>query len=210
MTTAADAAWAASPNDPADAGRPDCHGNWFCDANNAIGTVGDIYTKPPVFCNGVEDDKLCRSPISGLKPVVAVIVVAGVVAVCNVASATCAAAIAAALKAGGTVCEEATCQEVAAGGGNAASRIDLDGSVQFVTNQSTKMIHIFDNPEHNLDPLVQTFGSRENVVRAVVTGLANLSDGRFDKLTVMIGGSVVVVSGTVQNGVIKIGTMYIP
>jgi RHS repeat-associated protein len=88
--------------------------------------------------------------------------------------------------------------------------IDVDASVSWATRQAPKMVHIFDNAAHNLEPLVRALGSREAVLRAVVQGLGNMSDGGFDKVAVVIGGQVVVVSGLVENGVVKIGTMYVP
>jgi hypothetical protein len=63
-------------------GRPDCHGNWFCDGNNALGTTGDVWATGP------------GKTINQAAPALLVIVViAGSIAICNIGSEVCAGVV---------------------------------------------------------------------------------------------------------------------
>jgi hypothetical protein len=75
----------------------------------------------------------------------------------------------------------------------------------------SKLHHIFGKAEHNLDPLVQRFGSQEAVAEQMYRGLQGAvpGSGRFT-VTRTIGGESVVIDGAVVNGVPRIGTAYIP
>jgi hypothetical protein len=76
--------------------------------------------------------------------------------------------------------------------------------------QANKLAHVFAEG-HNLEPLVQQVGSQQAVVRAILSGLRGLtpSAGAFEG-TIVIGGESVVVRGAVVNGVVKIGTAFVP
>lgn len=77
------------------------------------------------------------------------------------------------------------------------------------------MSHIFDNTEHNMNALVQMFGSREAAFNEVGTAaLASLRaqgiKGIFPKgFGVQVGGQIVTVTGRVMNGVARISNMWI-
>ena len=63
------------------------------------------------------------------------------------------------------------------------------------------------------DAVVDELGSRENVVTAVFESLSKFDDlPDLEKFTkrVMINNTEIEVTGFVHDGVIKIGTMYVP
>lgn len=67
---------------------------------------------------------------------------------------------------------------------------------------------------HNLDPIVQAFGSQEAAFSAIqaatqATAEAQGLTGVFET-AVPVGGAQVVVRGIVINGVANIGTAFIP
>jgi RHS repeat-associated protein len=75
------------------------------------------------------------------------------------------------------------------------------------------MGHIFDQPKHNMDVLVEMFGSREAAFNEVSTAaLASLraqgTTGIFT-VDVQISGQIVTVTGRVMNGVARISNMWI-
>lgn len=74
-----------------------------------------------------------------------------------------------------------------------------------------KRAHIFENPEHKLDPLVIKLGGQENVIRAVINALNNeaLVEGVFKDLKIEVAGHCLYVRGRIMNGVPKIGTLFI-
>jgi len=74
-----------------------------------------------------------------------------------------------------------------------------------------KVVHLFGKAEHDLGPVVARLGGEENTVRAILNALNGKlpSVGRFEE-TVSEGGQSVHVSGSVVNGIPKIGTMYVP
>ncbi len=81
--------------------------------------------------------------------------------------------------------------------------------------QANKINHIFGRAEHGLTSLVERFGSQEGVTREVVGALSKLgaialdSKGLFSAV-VKIGDQTVKVEGAIVNGVLKIGTFYVP
>lgn len=85
------------------------------------------------------------------------------------------------------------------------NRLDVDPN---------KLRHIFDKAAHNLGPLVQRFGSQEAAFKAV--GAATQAAVRTQGLTgifettVSIAGQNVVVRGNVIDGLVRIGTFFIP
>jgi len=79
--------------------------------------------------------------------------------------------------------------------------------------ESNKLNHIFDNPGHNLAPLVTRLGSQNAVVEAVLRGIDKTQipvNGIFKDLKVNVDGSTVLVRGRLVNGVFRIGTFFIP
>lgn len=74
-----------------------------------------------------------------------------------------------------------------------------------------KLAHIFDNPAHNLGPVVNAMGGEANAFNAIESAVQaqGLSNGLFTTV-VNVGGSNVTVTGVVINGVARIGTAFIP
>jgi len=78
--------------------------------------------------------------------------------------------------------------------------------------------HIFGEPRHNLDELVRQFGSEEAAGQAItdVVNAAHESDnlivdnrGRYSQIF-DVGGHLVTISGRVINGIVRVGTAWIP
>lgn len=76
-----------------------------------------------------------------------------------------------------------------------------------------KLHHIFDDPEHYLQPIVDRLGSQEAAYRAIQQAAQGLVSSQnltgLQSLTVNIGGTDVTVDGIVIDGVFRIGTAYI-
>lgn len=77
-----------------------------------------------------------------------------------------------------------------------------------------KLHHLFGRESHNLAQVVTEFGSREAAYASLKTATeaavkAKGITGTF-KMVVQVGGSQVTVRGNVVDGVLKIGTAYIP
>ncbi len=80
-----------------------------------------------------------------------------------------------------------------------------------------KLHHIFANPDHNLDALVQACGSEEAAGRAIVEAineayqngsLAADALGRYTRVF-DVGGYLVTVRGRIVNGVVRVGSAWI-
>lgn len=85
----------------------------------------------------------------------------------------------------------------------------IDEAVHYV--MENKVIHIFDKVEHNLNPLVEQLGGRENTVRAILSAAYNKlpTKGLFKDITVDVSGFTVYIRGCVIDGIPKIGTFFI-
>jgi hypothetical protein len=74
--------------------------------------------------------------------------------------------------------------------------------------------HIFNKPRHNLEGLVKQFGSQEKAYEAILQ--ATQSEVQSNGITgvyqtqVIIGTQAITVRGNIINGVVKIGTAFIP
>jgi RHS repeat-associated protein len=102
----------------------------------------------------------------------------------------------------------ATAAAAAGAAANAATRAAQSGI------DPNKLNHIFNNPDHGLGPLVETFGSWEAAGGALQQGAqaavnASGQTGRFVQ-TVDVGGVSVTVKGIVIDGVARIGTAFVP
>jgi hypothetical protein len=81
-----------------------------------------------------------------------------------------------------------------------------------------KRNHIFANPNHNLDALVRHYGSEEEAARAIVDTVNQAQhDGKLStdkhglyKQVFDVGGYPVMVAGRIVNGLVRIGTAWIP
>ncbi len=87
-----------------------------------------------------------------------------------------------------------------------------------IINQAKKEVmiennrhHIYDNPDHKLAPLVEEFGSQEKLADAIIRELNGKinQDGIFKNIPVVIKDRIVLVRGSVVNGLVKIGTYFI-
>jgi hypothetical protein len=79
---------------------------------------------------------------------------------------------------------------------------------------ANKLHHIFDDPRHTLDGLVSDFGTQEGAFQAIANATrdavkAQGITGEY-KIQVEVGGRLVNVKGHVANGIVNIGTVYIP
>jgi hypothetical protein len=81
-----------------------------------------------------------------------------------------------------------------------------------------KRNHIFANPNHNLEALVRHYGSKEEAARAIVDTvnqaqqdgkISTDKDGLYKQLF-DVGGYPVMVAGRIVNGLVRIGTAWIP
>ena len=73
-----------------------------------------------------------------------------------------------------------------------------------------KLDHVF-VPKHNLDPLIQQFGSREAAMEQIVRSIGGTvpRTGPFE-IAKDIGGQTVVIRGAVLDGIPRIGTVFTP
>ena len=92
------------------------------------------------------------------------------------------------------------------GTGNAMQK-----SMSYIFGDSNKAAHLFDNPKHGLESIINTAGSNENLAKMVLKQLykKGLDDGLFINVDVDVLGSNVTTRGGVIDGIIKLGTMYI-
>jgi hypothetical protein len=79
---------------------------------------------------------------------------------------------------------------------------------------SNSIHHIFDDPRHGLDGLVSEFGSQESAFEAIAEATRDAVQsqgitGEY-KIQVEVEGNMVTVKGRVYNGIVNIGTVYIP
>jgi hypothetical protein len=88
------------------------------------------------------------------------------------------------------------------------------GELQLPKLDPNKLHHIFDDPDHDLNVLLDEFGSPESAFDAVAAATRDAIKlqgitGQFE-IQVEIGGQTVTVRGRVYNGIINIGTVFIP
>jgi hypothetical protein len=78
-----------------------------------------------------------------------------------------------------------------------------------------KIQHIFGKSEHNMEFLVQQFGTKEAAYEALERATREqllgkgFVDGQYKEI-VSVGGKDVTVAGRVMSGTVKIGTAYVP
>lgn len=76
--------------------------------------------------------------------------------------------------------------------------------------RTQKLDHIF-VPKHNLDPLVQQFGSREAAMEQIIRSIGGpLPEAGPFEIVQNIGGQPVVIRGAVVDGIPRIGTVFTP
>jgi hypothetical protein len=82
----------------------------------------------------------------------------------------------------------------------------------FAANITPQVLdHVFIPKRHNLGALVTKFGSEEAVIGKMLNGVRSSVpiSGLFE-IPVQIGGQIVVVRGSVVNGIIRISTAFTP
>jgi hypothetical protein len=87
----------------------------------------------------------------------------------------------------------------------------IEASVQQAVKDPNKLLHLFPN-KHNLGSLVNQLGGQENTIREVLKAANGQLpvNGIFKDIVVNVGGQAVYIRGSVINGIIRIGTMFIP
>lgn len=86
-----------------------------------------------------------------------------------------------------------------------AERTTLDDALR-----AQKLDHVF-VPKHDLDALVQQFGSREAAMEQIVRSIGGpLPQAGTFEIAQSVGGQLVVIRGAVVNGVPRIGTVFTP
>jgi hypothetical protein len=104
--------------------------------------------------------------------------------------------------------------ELAADAGRISARSRVTGETIEKALQATKQSHIFGKRTHELDALVQQFGSREGVIREV---LAEINKGaQFTQVAetkyvteITLGGQTIEVTGSFVDDEFRLGTFYI-
>ncbi len=102
---------------------------------------------------------------------------------------------------------------------NQTNRVVNQGEGEILSNQTAvdlnKLNHIFNNPEHNLDPLVEFNNGDQattfsEVAKEASKVAGNYTNGQLMKgIQVSVQGFTVTVRGTIIDGVFKIGTFFI-
>jgi hypothetical protein len=86
------------------------------------------------------------------------------------------------------------------------------GSVD-VAVDANKLSHIFDNPAHDLDTVVEQLGSQGNAYAAIQSAAeAAVNSGNLTgvfETVVDVAGTQVTVRGAVVNGAVRIGTAFV-
>ncbi len=74
---------------------------------------------------------------------------------------------------------------------------------------TSKMVHLFENPAHSLEPIVAKFGSPEQALEAVHEAAQQFvgKPGAIVTTWMDVGGTPVWVRGTTVDGVFRIGTL---
>ena len=90
------------------------------------------------------------------------------------------------------------------------SKSTIDDAAAYAMRTQNNINHIFAE-KHNLGSLVNKLGGQRNTINAIL----NAGNGRFPtsgvfKFPVSVGGQNVWIKGVVQNGMPKLGTMWIP
>jgi len=86
---------------------------------------------------------------------------------------------------------------------------EVADTVGEVAPDANKLSHIFDNPAHNLDPVVSAYGTQTAAFQAIQQAVQTLgmTNGLFE-VVVNVAGFNVTVRGNVINGIAYIGTAY--
>lgn len=93
----------------------------------------------------------------------------------------------------------------------------LGGTTVLMSVDPNKLHHIFDDAGHHLDDFLNGYGGNQgsafeavkNATQAVINA-AGQTSGLIDDIVVNVGGTNVTVRGVVINGVVRIGTFFIP
>jgi hypothetical protein len=93
------------------------------------------------------------------------------------------------------------------------SKEAIEKSIEWALH-GNKINHVYEKAMHGFAPLIAKLGGEEQVTRAIIETLAKSgalpSAGKFLDISINVEGYNVVVRGFVHEGIIKIGTMFIP
>jgi RHS repeat-associated protein len=113
---------------------------------------------------------------------------------------------------GATACiSNPICSTVTGMAGGAGA---IEETIPDLTNE--KLEHVFGNPDHNLEPLLQSFDNNQQAAftatyNEFATVAENYSQRELaDGIPVTVGDVIVVVRGAMVNGIARIGTFFIP
>jgi RHS repeat-associated protein len=124
------------------------------------------------------------------------------------------------LGAAGISCALGVCEALAGAGALEGPALvedlnaDEQATIGDVLSNPDRMGHIFDNPGHFLAPLVEQYGE-EGLIARVTVGLRSLSpllplSGSFGRLPITIDGNLIIVTGAVVNGAVRISNVWAP
>ena len=117
---------------------------------------------------------------------------------------------------GGTV-TTVTTGTVTVSGTTVVAGTAVAGGAILMSVDPNKLHHVFDNAGHNLDDFLNGFGGNQptafeavrDATQAVIDA-AGQTSGLIDDIIVNVGGTDVTVRGVVIDGVVRIGTFFIP
>jgi hypothetical protein len=94
-------------------------------------------------------------------------------------------------------------------GGEGASLSGVGRSGAALAN---RLFHIFGNPDHGLETLVQKFGGPLAAYEAMQQAAQSQvsASGPFTRVAITVGGIAIQINGTVIDGIVKISTAYVP
>lgn len=118
---------------------------------------------------------------------------------------------------GGTVTTITTGSVTVSGTTVVAGTAAIGGTTLLMSVDPNKLHHVFDNAGHNLDDFLNGFGgNQETAFEAVknatqtVIDAAGQTSGLIDDIIVNVGGTNVTVRGVVIDGIVRVGTFFIP
>lgn len=93
----------------------------------------------------------------------------------------------------------------------------VGGTTVLMSVDPNKLHHVFDNAGHNLDDFLNGFGGNQeaafeavkNATQAAIDA-AGQTSGLIDDIIINVGGTDVTVRGVVIDGIVRIGTFFIP
>jgi RHS repeat-associated protein len=106
---------------------------------------------------------------------------------------------------------QATVETETSSSGVTLSEEAIQASVDRTMSIPNDVEHIFGNAEHGLEPLVESLGSKANVLKQALTNANGQfqEDGNLSEVTTDVENTTVVVRGVVLDGLFKVGTVFV-